>query len=185
MTSRRRERGFTLVELLVAITILGIISGAIVATATVLSRSTSLASGRLTQSRGPKLVGVDWTRDVNTSEVVDPAGVRCGTEGTELATFEWNDPTQSADIAQVVTWATVPSGTTTQLVRVRCSSDALTTLTARTVVAPEIAAPPTAVQCGIAAPAACASDSTPNGVVLTLGTADGRSFQIPATRKVG
>jgi len=174
-----------LIELLIAVTILGLISLAITETFTVLARSTDATSTRLIQSRGPKLVGVYWTPDVNTSEQVNPTGVLCGTSGTPLVTFAWTAPDQASDVFEVSTWSTVTTGASTSLVRTQCTSDALGAPVMTTTVAPDIDAANTQAQCGDSVSLGpCGSDSTPARVVLTLVTADGRSYANVGVRKV-
>jgi prepilin-type N-terminal cleavage/methylation domain-containing protein len=176
-------RGFTMVELLVAVTILGVLSIAIGAAYTVMARSTDGTMTRFTQSRGPRLVGVYWTPDVNSSETVNPTGAVCGTEGTPLVTFLWGDDRYGNLLA---TWSTVTTGSTAKLVRNRCTvtDGVVSSPVQTTTVAGDLAPPPaTQVRCGDALDA-CADDSAPARVVLTLQTLDGRSFDIDAARKV-
>ena len=80
------ESGFTLVELLISIVILGIIAGVITTSFVVLTRVSNQTQARLTQSRGPKFASVYWTPDVGSSEIVNPAGIRCGTAGVPAVT---------------------------------------------------------------------------------------------------
>jgi hypothetical protein len=172
-----------MVELLVAITILGVISVSIGAVYTVMARSTSGTMDRLTQSRGPKLVGVYWTPDVNGSETVNPTGAVCGTSGTALVSFLWSDDRYGSLLS---TWSTVTTGSATKVIRNRCtvSDGVVSTPVQTTTVADNLAAPPAVqVRCG-AALDPCAADSTPDRVVLTLTTKDGRTFDVAATRKV-
>jgi hypothetical protein len=85
----------------------------------------------------------------------------------------------------VSTWSTVPSGSDTSLVRSACTLDALSSPQTITI-APQIKASATTVQCATGGVSgACVADSAPGQVNLTLATADGRSFQILGTRKVG
>lgn len=180
---RAGARGFTLVELLIAVTILGVISIGITMTFTVLARTTDGTQARLTQSRGPKLVGVYWMPDVNSSETVNPTGTVCGSVGTPLVTFLWNDERYGTLVA---TWSTNTAGSTTSLVRTRCTvtDGVVSSPVQTTTVAPDIAPPPaTRVQCGDPF-LDCASDATPDYVLLTLATADGRSFDVYGDRKV-
>ena len=175
------SRGFTLVELLVAVVILGMLSIAITAAFTVLARSMDGTQDRLTNSRGPKLVGVYWIPDVNSSETVNPSGAVCGTTGTPLVTFLWSDDRYGNILA---TWSSVTTGSTTALVRTRCTvvDGTVSAPVQTTQVAPEIApAPTTQVLCD---DVACGNDSSPDRVVLRLKTGDGRSFDVIGTRKV-
>jgi prepilin-type N-terminal cleavage/methylation domain-containing protein len=183
--SRRASAGFTLVELLVAITILGVISVAIAATATVLLRATGDTQTRLTESRGPKLVGVYWTPDVNSADFVNPGPV-CATGGTALVTFQKSEPGAGSDVAALTTWATVPSADGTSLVRARCRTDALGDPTVSTI-APGVAPATTAVRCaatGSSSFGPCTTLSTPRRVALDLFTGDGRAYVVESTRKV-
>jgi prepilin-type N-terminal cleavage/methylation domain-containing protein len=132
--SRRRFRpsddGFTLPELLVAITILGIIIVAIGAMITTSFRTSSIVSAELQGSRGPKVVSRYWVPDVEQAKTFD-AAAPCGTGTTAVATFgsdvspsAFDDrtavtPTQT----RTITWWEV-AGPRDQLVRWVCDPDA-------------------------------------------------------------
>lgn len=186
MTRRRAAAaGFTLVELLVAVVVLGVIALGITASASVLWRTTDETQDRLTESQGPKLVGVYWTPDVNSAEVVNPGPV-CVTGGTPLVTFQKVEPGEGSDVAAITTWATRSSSDGAQLVRARCRTDALAD-PAVTRIARGISVANTTVRCaetGSSPFTACAASSTPRRVALDLGTADGRSFRVESARKV-
>lgn len=178
-----RASGFTLVELLVAITIVGIIAGAISATFAVLARSSERTQALLEQSRGPKFSSAYWTPDVASSDTVDPAGVRCGTTGTEVVTFQWTDDRQAQ--AQVATWSLVTTAGTTDLVRSVCDANALAAPKRTTVVAPGVEAANVSARCDDGSGlAACAASSTPQRVVLSFVSSDGRAFVVDANRQV-
>ncbi|MGZ6928685.1 MAG: PulJ/GspJ family protein, partial [Acidimicrobiia bacterium] len=79
--------GFTLTELLVAITILGIIMGAIGAMITTAFRTSSTVSSELNGSRGPKSVSQYWVPDVERAETVELKSGGCGDTGSAIVTF--------------------------------------------------------------------------------------------------
>jgi prepilin-type N-terminal cleavage/methylation domain-containing protein len=125
----RREGGFTLVELIVAITILGIIMGAIGAMIITAFRTSTTVSDELNGSRGPKLVARYWTPDVENATEVLPGAGGCGPAGSAVVTFksasvtdpgttEPSDPPTAPDTT--VTWAVVHNGSRTQLRRFVC-----------------------------------------------------------------
>ena len=131
---RRRtfaEDGFTLPELLVAITILGIIMVAIGAMITTAFRTTTIVRARLEGSRAPKLVSTYWVPDVEGAEQVEIGGGGCGS-GDPLVTFTWqthpsvagadaaNPPEKDDGTSRQATWARVTNGTRHQVVRTEC-----------------------------------------------------------------
>ena len=137
MTARRdRERGFTLVELLVAIAILGIIMVAIGAMIATAFRTTATVSDRLTASRGPKMVSRYWLPDVESAETIaSGAGCAPASGSQPVATFTWPEDPSTVDTpdadpnvvapVRTVTWSYHP-GTRNQLVRTSCLDGALT-----------------------------------------------------------
>lgn len=126
----RDEQGFTLVELLVAITILGIIMVAIGAMITTAFRTTTIVSNRLDASRAPKLVATYWVPDVEGAEAANVDAGGCGSDGTPLVTFEWTKypsvvatdapPLVPLEPNASATWAIVTRGARTQVVRSEC-----------------------------------------------------------------
>lgn len=129
MSRRRCERGFTLPELLVAITILGIIMGAIGAMITTAFRTSSIVSAQLTASRGPKVVSRYWVPDVESATEIDP-GPTCGGGAPVVVTFSWTEDAAPVDLADqvaapglphVVTWSVQQLGARSQLIRSVCA----------------------------------------------------------------
>ena len=180
---RRREQGFTLVELVIGVSILGIMMVVLTATFTVMARTTNQTQERFVQSRGAKFAGIYWNPDVASSELVNPAGVRCGTSGSPLVTFRWVDDRVAQP--QVSTWATVSSGRSTSLVRFLCAADALAAPTRTTTIAPNIDGTGTTVTCDAGAGlTTCGNDATPSRVQLTIQTADGRTLAVDGAREV-
>ncbi|MBK5286839.1 MAG: prepilin-type N-terminal cleavage/methylation domain-containing protein [Acidimicrobiia bacterium] len=146
---RRDERGFTLAELLVAITILGIIMAAIGAMVVTAFRTTTIVSNRLEGSRAPKLVSTYWVPDVEGATTVVVAGGSgdCPAPSgaiSVLVTFTWQQypsqtgadaPVADPGAATAATWWERTLGTRKQVVRVACTG-AVVTSTA--VVIPDI-----------------------------------------------
>jgi prepilin-type N-terminal cleavage/methylation domain-containing protein len=179
----RSEQGFSLVELVISMTILGIMSAVLATTFTVMARTTNETQARFTQSRGAKFAGVYWNPDVASSDIVNPAGTRCGTAGTPLVTFRWVDDR----VAQpwVVTWATTANGNSASVVRFLCAANALASPSRTTTIAPGIDALATTVTCDTGTGLApCGTDSRPSRVLLTIETGDGRTLRVDGTRRV-
>ncbi len=181
--SRPREHGFTLVELTITVAILGIIMTAIATTFTVMARTMDQTQRRFTESSGAKFAGLYWDPDASSSEIVNPAGVRCGTTGVPLVTFRWTDDRSSQP--QLATWATTTSGTTTSLVRSQCDANNLTAPVRTTTIAREVVAISTSARCDVGSGLTpCATDVKPSRVDLDVATVDGRTFSVDGTRKV-
>jgi prepilin-type N-terminal cleavage/methylation domain-containing protein len=129
---RRTDDGFTLTELLVAITILGIIMVAIGAMIVTAFRTTSTVDDRLSGSRGPKIVSRYWVPDAESATGINAAPA-CGSGSHAVVTLSWTeDPTPTGTAPDLptgtprtVTWwqqdpATV--GGRSQLLRMSCSA---------------------------------------------------------------
>lgn len=128
------HRGFTLPELLVAITILGIIMAAIGAMITTAFTTSAIVRARLDGSRAPKLVSFYWVPDVEGAEQVEIGGgaANCGAGERALVTFTWTKfpsviaadaPTPEGGVPATATWWVRPRGTRTQVVRLECADN--------------------------------------------------------------
>jgi prepilin-type N-terminal cleavage/methylation domain-containing protein len=142
---RRPAEGFTLPELLVAITILGIIMGAIGAMITTAFRTSSIVSAQLNASRGPKVVSRYWVPDVESATGID-ADAPCGGGPADQAvvTFSWPEDVAPVDQPDqvatdgplhVVTWWVHQNGARSQLLRSVCAGGSTATPSTLPVVA--------------------------------------------------
>jgi len=128
MNARRPDDGFTLPELLVAITILGIIMIAIGTMITTSFTTSRTVSEQLQGSRAPKMTSRYWIPDAEQATSFSTGG-GCG-GGTPVATFTspvyasaFDDATKSGsqpDSTRTITWSTVQNGRRNQLVRTVC-----------------------------------------------------------------
>jgi prepilin-type N-terminal cleavage/methylation domain-containing protein len=114
----RRERGFTLPEVIMAVTILGIIGATIAAVITAAFSTTTGVRERYDASRAAKQASVYWTPDVGSAEALNPGGTICGSGvgpgARDLVTFRWTEypsvtATASPDpdapgTARIATW---------------------------------------------------------------------------------
>ena len=179
MTRGQNERGFTLVELMVAITIMGIIA----ATASMLFAftlgTTEQTSERFSDSRGPKFLSSYWIPDVTSSLRVNLNSGPCG-GGTPLVTLSWTD--DRATFGDVTaSWFTDATATARGLVRRECRNGNLSTPIRTTVVVPRIAVPGASVECDAGT---CVEDQLPSSVRIFVTTPNGLTYSVDATRQL-
>jgi prepilin-type N-terminal cleavage/methylation domain-containing protein len=129
VSRRPDQEGFTLPELLVAITILGIIMVAIGAMITTAFRTTTTVQDQLSASRGPKMTSRYWVPDVESADTINEGSARCGGGETHVATMTWkvepstigqDDVTAPEGSDRTVSWWTTTRGRRTQLTREAC-----------------------------------------------------------------
>lgn len=114
MSSDRRERGFTLVEVLVCITILGIVMVALCAAVMIGLRSTTNANVKFDESNAAQFTSLHYSSDVQGAEAVavNDATSSCGGAAKLKLT--------STNADRIVAYA-VTGSTTYSLVRRVCS----------------------------------------------------------------
>lgn len=86
---RRNEAGFTLVELLIAISIIGMIMGAISVAFIVSLRVTDETQSRLEESHAADLTSAYFVSDFQSAETLEAT---CGPAGEAILQFSWTDP---------------------------------------------------------------------------------------------
>lgn len=150
------DAGFTLIELVVTVSIVGIIAVPLTGVVIEYFKTTVATSARLSESHDVQFVAAYWQRDVASIGVRSPSFVNntyalqqsvftgnsqpaCPTlpSGTRVVTLAWSSYALdlSASSSQTVTAVTyvaapvtTPSGTTYQLFRVGCSGSTISTL---------------------------------------------------------
>lgn len=138
----RDDRGVTLIELLVAVAILGIIIAPLTAALISFFRNTDATNNRLAESHDEQIASAYFAQDLQSLGVRDwttpPFGLTtsfeqnvsatggtypCGPAGTPVAKIRmaWNDPTDSSNLQIVIVAYVVESVSgETQLHRLRC-----------------------------------------------------------------
>jgi prepilin-type N-terminal cleavage/methylation domain-containing protein len=190
------DSGFTLVELLLVIVILGVVTVPLADMIIGALRQTDQSSGRLAESHDAQISAAYWAADVasmGTRSTVDPldpqlktsvetnvaynAGLYpCGTAGTPAAVvrFAWDDVVAGANGAPatttlvVVAYLVKPAGSRSVLHRLRCNGS--TTPVSDTVLAHDLVAAPS-VQCDTG----CSGTPPPRSVQLQLTIQDPKS----------
>ncbi len=183
MTARRaRQDGFTLVELVMAIAILGIISVTVGVVSSVMFRTVGSSQARLTETRGPRYASVYWIPDVGSTETVNPAGTVCGGAGP-LVTLQWND-----DRTGLTTVSYAIDTTSGRILVRRLCTNGSTTPTRTTTIAPSIATPGAEVKCfdnTTSTWSACTTPDTDKSLrLMVTGAHGGGTFNIDAVREV-
>ena len=164
------DSGFTLVELLVAIVILGAIMVPLADMVLGALRQTNQSQGRLAESHDAQIAAAYWASDVaslgtrTTNDPLDPqlqtsietnvaydgGTYKCGTAGTPNAVvrFAWDEvtpgPSGGTTTLVVVAYVVKPDGARSTLHRLRCNNS--TTPASDTTLAHDLNAAPT-VQC--------------------------------------
>lgn len=122
----RRDGGFTLVELIVVIAIIGVLAMALGELIVSGLRTTSATATAFAGSHDAQIVSELWTQDVQSAAVVDSSAsdTRCLLSGDTLVTrFTGATTDASLTVTTLVrAYVRVVSGTETQLVRRSCSA---------------------------------------------------------------
>jgi prepilin-type N-terminal cleavage/methylation domain-containing protein len=127
---RAADAGFTLVELLISISVLGIVLTAITGVTFVAMRTTAGANTRLNESNDLLRAATYFDDDVQGAQAVSVGTTpRCGTDATsvvELAGQDFTDDNLFTITTTVVTYVvrtvTAPTGTTKELHRLACAA---------------------------------------------------------------
>jgi prepilin-type N-terminal cleavage/methylation domain-containing protein len=160
--------GFSLIELVIAVTVMGLIMGSLTSASIFFLQHGQDASARFSDDTSIRAVNSLFTTDAQSAEVLTvPDPTPCGSASSALATLTWTDD----GTIYKASWSTQTSGSTTTLVRRRCTG---TTLVSTLLVADVEAAP--TVSCT----PSCASAST---VTITGRAAGGAEFSVSAKRR--
>lgn len=201
MHLRRDERGFTIVELLVSMTILAIIIAPLSAALIGYIRNTDATSRRMNENHDVQITAAYFAQDVQAMGVHNwsatpyplvqsietnaPVGsglYPCGVAGTPnaLVRFAWDNPTAAATAPVVMraSYVVETVGTERQLHRITCAGSA--TPTADIVVAHEIDTTAPVVTC--ISPSSCtAAPGIPQQVQIVLTIRDPGNTGSPLT----
>ncbi len=131
----RRDGGFTIVELLVSITVLGIIAPVMVSAIVLGLKATSATTAQLNASHSRQELAAFFTTDVQSAvtlaDKTSTDTTTCMASGEALVgRLSWTDVDYAGtSTARVVTYATVTVGTDKQLVRHACTGSSMSTVT--------------------------------------------------------
>ncbi len=176
----RGASGATLVEVLVAVSILGIISAALSGSLFLGLKTTQTTTERLAESSGAQILSTVFPADVQSATAISVSSAACGL-GVPAVTFDQVDPDPAgpgSDTALTIAYVVGdPVGNERQLVRRVCQTG---TVTGERVVARGLAlADPLTVVC-TPDPACPAWAQTVTAVVQGVG---GYSYQVTGSRR--
>lgn len=174
----RRDTGFTLVELLIAISLTGVIMGPLLTALFIGFRGSSEAAQRLSESHDAQLATVFFSGDVQSADLVLPGNVCVA--GAPLVAFRWTEGNGSTVVRQAsYEVRTEPVTGERQLLRHLCTTPGVVRTT---VVAHELA--PTTGPAVTCDNAPCVAGSTPARVALTVTTESGYAFTLRGSRRL-
>jgi prepilin-type N-terminal cleavage/methylation domain-containing protein len=117
----RAERGFTLLELLVVITVLPLVVGAIAIALLSVFKLQTTVSSRISGSGNAQIVSSNFVRDVQSAALLTTESApQCGTSGTEVLGLSWSAS------QTVVAYVELPEGTGNSLFRRVCVNGSAT-----------------------------------------------------------
>lgn len=159
----RDERGMTLVEMMIALSVLGIIVGPIMTSFLLGLLETTSTRERLADSSGAQVVSAYLLADVQSSKSVTLTSTGCPTSGggTPLLRFDWEDPkTPSTDVAVVYVERSIAGEPA--LFRVTCTTTATGTTAEETELARNVQ------EFDVTCDLACPGTTTPRSVYVHL-----------------
>lgn len=119
------ERGFTLVELIVAVSILGVVMGAITAAIVVGLKTTDDTITRLSESHDTQISTAYFNGDAQSAESVElSVNDPCIGENV-LALFSWTDPHVTPAVAKTASYVITTPASGRELHRRYCEGSAL------------------------------------------------------------
>lgn len=130
MLSRRRDAGFTLVELLISVSVLGVVLTAIASVSLVAARTATSADTRLRESNDLLRAATYFGADVQGAQSAAAGTVpRCGTDARAVVELLGQDFADDATlaigttvVAYVVRTVADPAGTRRELHRLACTA---------------------------------------------------------------
>ena len=172
------ESGFTLVELLMAIVISGIIVGGLASAFLVGVKTTSAATTRLDESHDAQLASAYFVADASSAASFSqtaPAAGSCAAGLSNVVSFQWTDSGVAKSVYYVIT------GSPSQLVRRYCQNDVLSSDV--TLVKNLASTLPTA-SCPPPEDPSCGVTGTPADVQLQVQETSGYTYTLRASPRV-
>jgi prepilin-type N-terminal cleavage/methylation domain-containing protein len=188
VSRRPKDDGFTLVELLVAMTILGLVMAAITGVLYNAMFTSSRTNARINESSDRQRLSLWLARDVENAKGWSTSTGTCTPAGNRLVlALTWTDKTVTATNTREINYSATPvSGNYETLVRSSCTNGTRATQSVGMWVTPSPVSPGTpseVVTCLDAAYAAIACTSTSvRSITLTI-TESGGSFSATGTRR--
>lgn len=121
----RDDDGFTLVELVLAVTLMGVVIGAVASAMIVMFTTTGETTERLSESPDLQMAAAYFGSDVQSAKTFTGS---CGPAGAALVTLSWTDPGASPnpavadDTERTVRYVVETAGTQKTLVRYACTN---------------------------------------------------------------
>lgn len=135
----REEKGFTLLEVLVAVSLLGLVFGVVSAAFVVSLEVSDDSTERLTESQGGAFTSAWFTRDMQSAQTVDLAGAACpAATGAHVLSATWQD---EAAVGGTVTYKVDYRLDGSTLVRTSCGAGPMTQTLARNLKTAEATCP--------------------------------------------